>query len=198
MKTWFTSDPHFYHTNVIKYCDRPYSTVEEMNEDLIRKWNETVSPEDTVICVGDFAMAFRPVETFTPRLNGRKILVAGNHDWCHPAHKKSRTPENQQIWIQKYLDNGWAEVHMQMRMEIGGKVVNIAHLPYLEENSQEDLRHSKHRLTEDGTPLICGHIHEKWKTRVTNGGTLMVNVGVDVWGMKPVSLEEVEKIINGT
>jgi calcineurin-like phosphoesterase family protein len=51
---FFSSDPHFWHNNVIKYCMRPYTTVEEMNEDMVNKWNEVVAPEDEVYNLGDF------------------------------------------------------------------------------------------------------------------------------------------------
>lgn len=195
---YFTSDLHFYHNNVIRYCSRPYETVEQMNEDLVNKWNEVVKPEDTVICVGDFSLALRPVEVYTRRLNGYKILVAGNHDWCHPAHKKARTPEKLLEMQKLYQRHGWDEVHLSMTMEIDGKTVNIAHLPYIEDpNSGEDLRHSRHRLPDEGITLICGHVHEKWTTRRTQNGTLMVNVGVDRHNYYPISIEQLKEIING-
>ena len=59
---WFTSDLHFGHKNVITYCDRPWATVEEMNEALIKIWNDTVHPKDTVYCLGDFSMSTRVME----------------------------------------------------------------------------------------------------------------------------------------
>ncbi len=74
-------DTHFSHENIIKYCDRPYSSIEEMNENLVQNWNEVVGEEDTVIMVGDFALGKREeVIKYGQQLNGRKILVRGNHD----------------------------------------------------------------------------------------------------------------------
>ena len=79
MTTFFTSDNHFGHTNIIKYTDRPFSSVEEMNETMIRNWNNVVTDEDTIYHLGDFAFSRNP-EQFSYRLNGVKILIKGNHD----------------------------------------------------------------------------------------------------------------------
>jgi len=78
-KIWITSDHHFNHTNIIKYCSRPFNSVEEMNEYMIKKWNEKVIPGDIVIHLGDFAFKHSS-EHFKKRLNGTIILVMGNHD----------------------------------------------------------------------------------------------------------------------
>ncbi len=54
MNYWWTSDYHFSHFNIIRYCERPFKTAEEMDETIIRKHNERVKPEDTVFFLGDF------------------------------------------------------------------------------------------------------------------------------------------------
>ena len=192
---WFTSDQHFWHNNVIRYCDRPFASVEEMNEAMVANWNAMVHPEDTVVSVGDFSMAFRPVELFTPRLVGHKTLVCGNHDFCHPAHKKSRTSEGRDKWTQEYVKNGWEHVVESITTNLEGleNPVNIAHLPYLGDDTDE--RHAKHRKEDNGLILLCGHVHQKWKHKRTSKGTLMVNVGVDVWGFKPVNETELVQYI---
>lgn len=80
-KTFFIGDTHFGHKNVIKYCHRPFATVAEMDEALIKNWNKVVTNNDKVIMVGDFA--FAPVSRIVEiglQLNGRKTLVMGNHD----------------------------------------------------------------------------------------------------------------------
>ena len=79
-KYFVIADPHFSHDNIIRYCDRPYTSVEEMNDDLVKRWNNTVSKRDTVFVLGDFALDRAAVAHFTPLLNGRKILIKGNHD----------------------------------------------------------------------------------------------------------------------
>jgi len=80
---WFTSDTHFGHSNSIKYCNRPFASVEEMDEVLIERWNERVKPSDTVWHLGDFAFhkSYDELQTLFSRLNGTKCLVIGNHDY---------------------------------------------------------------------------------------------------------------------
>lgn len=51
---WFTSDNHFNHENVIRYCNRPFSGVQDMNAAMIKNWNARVRPQDFIFCVGDF------------------------------------------------------------------------------------------------------------------------------------------------
>lgn len=80
-KIFVTSDQHFNHKNIIKYCDRPFSSVEEMNEEMIKKWNAVVSKDDTVFVLGDFFMGrLTEIEDILSRLNGHIMLVEGNHD----------------------------------------------------------------------------------------------------------------------
>jgi calcineurin-like phosphoesterase family protein len=191
---FFTSDPHYWHKNVIKYCNRPFSSVEEMNEMMIKNWNDVVGPNDTVYCLGDFSLAMRPVELYTRRLNGIKYLVPGNHDFCHSYHKKSRNAENRAKWIAKYEALGWIVLPEQTTLDIPGvAVVNMCHHPYrLIGGDEEDGRdkYKEWRPKDDGRWLLCGHVHEKWKVV-----DRMINVGVDQWNFRPVSAEEVSKII---
>lgn len=82
MTTWITSDTHFGHENIIKYCSRPYRNAAQMDEDLIRRWNNRVKPGELVYHLGDVGMT--KGDDYLPkiltRLNGRKILILGNHD----------------------------------------------------------------------------------------------------------------------
>ena len=80
-KVWFTSDLHFYHKNICKYCNRPYESVEEMNEGIIQNWNSVVKDDDIVFVLGD--LGFCGSEKLMPlieRLKGKKYVVQGNHD----------------------------------------------------------------------------------------------------------------------
>lgn len=201
MSIYFSSDQHYWHNNVIRYCARPYATVDEMNEDMVLKWNSVVKPEDSVYCLGDFSLAFRAVETFSFRLNGTRYLVPGNHDFCHSYHKHGRKSENQEKWIQKYKDYGWIVLPEQTTLDIDGLgTVNLCHHPYGDENSSDNDagyqdKYAKWRPVDDGKVLLCGHIHEKWHTKESSKGTLMVNVGVDVNGFMPVSQEQIVEIV---
>lgn len=75
---WFTADTHLDHANIIKYCDRPFVDVNDMDEEIIRRWNYTVEPDDTVFHLGDFCMG-NP-NRYLNRLNGKKIFLLGSHD----------------------------------------------------------------------------------------------------------------------
>lgn len=84
---YFTADLHLGHANIIKYCQRPFECVEEMNEILIGNWNSVVKPIDTVYVLGDFAMG--DPKPYLKRLYGDIYLIPGDHDrtdkWPGPA-----------------------------------------------------------------------------------------------------------------
>ena len=79
---WFTSDLHLGHRAAISMCERPFETVEEMNEILICNFNSYVKKNDTVYILGDIAhrSPIADVNLMIDRLNGKKILCKGNHD----------------------------------------------------------------------------------------------------------------------
>ena len=80
---WITSDLHFDHGNILKFCPktRPFGSKEGMNVALIQEWNSKVKPEDIIIHLGDFCFkGVEVTESFLVQLNGKKIMVHGNHD----------------------------------------------------------------------------------------------------------------------
>lgn len=89
MKYFGIADTHFNHENIIKYCNRPFSSVKEMDEALIKNWNKVVSNKDTVFHLGDVALSSKDyIASIVKRLNGRKILILGNHDnWSEQAYR---------------------------------------------------------------------------------------------------------------
>lgn len=81
MKIFITSDTHFNHKNIIEYTKRPFKTVKDMDEEIIKKWNNKVGKDDLVIHLGDFALGDKEeVKEIKKRLNGNIILLKGNHD----------------------------------------------------------------------------------------------------------------------
>lgn len=191
---WFTSDTHFYHTNVIKYCNRPFKDVEEMNAMMVIRWNEVVKPEDEIYHLGDFSMAWRPVEIFTPQLNGKKYLIPGNHDFIHTVHPKSKHKDNQDKWIARYAELGWTilpEFYDQIGMF--GMNINMCHMPYAGDHVADktgEIRYPEHRPKDDGKWLLHGHVHQLWRIK-----NRMINVGVDVNNFYPLSLKDIRHII---
>lgn len=180
MMRHFSSDQHFDHFNIIGYSGRPYDTVEEMNEALVDNWNAHVSVDDETWILGDLCMGrLEHSMQFIARLNGRKILLPGNHDKCWFGHKKF------QPWVAKYIDAGIDEVISQntVTLQLGGQPVLACHFPYFGDHYAE--RYHQHRPVDRGMSLLHGHIHEKWKVHGHQ-----VNVGVDVWDYRPVSEEE--------
>lgn len=79
--TWFTSDLHFWHKNICTYCNRPYSTIERMNQSIIDNWNKKVGQTDDVFCLGDLGFCgIEKLRALLPKLNGKIHLIQGNHD----------------------------------------------------------------------------------------------------------------------
>lgn len=184
---YYTADLHFGHRNIIQYCNRPWATVEEMNEGLVARWNAVVRPEDTVYVLGDFSMNIRDMETYTPRLNGTKVLVVGNHDKCFQLKEQQ---------VDRYMAAGWTEViHAVMCYTTGPHAVNCHHFPYAYDHPDKPVRFADRRLPDIGITLLHGHVHTEWLTRRTDKGTLMINVGVDVNNYCPVSEIQIAALI---
>jgi len=78
-KIYITSDNHFYHGNIIRYCKRPFKTYQEMNAHMIKQWNSIVNQDDIVFHLGDFAYKGK-AKKIRKKLNGTIILIRGNHD----------------------------------------------------------------------------------------------------------------------
>lgn len=171
--TFFTSDTHFGHRKVIRYCARPFLVdpakgydddanldVDAMDEAMIANWNATVKPEDTVYHLGDFALCSKErMQVVRARLNGTIHLILGNHD------RASKT---------FYRKIGFAGVTKELTGIIEGLRVKMRHHPPArptDEDAGFDL-------------ILCGHVHEKWKSRGK-----VINVGVDQWGFMPVTVD---------
>lgn len=103
--TWFISDTHFGHANIIKYSNRPYSHVDEMNEALIQNWNALVKPDDIIYHLGDFAfMQWRDFSQMVWKLNGHIQFIRGNHDKMIDQHEVELLRSGKIETIQNYLE----------------------------------------------------------------------------------------------
>lgn len=185
MTLWLTSDEHYGHHNIIKYCDRPFTDIDDMSRQLIALHNSCVKPDDTIWHLGDFTMNEKYVPQILKQLNGTHYLVPGNHDSCFAAHKNSEAAKR------RYLLYGFAGIYQNV-FNFEGEFI-CSHLPFAgggDASAKE--RYSSSRLEDKGQWLLHGHIHNKWKT---NGR--MINVGVDVWDYKPVSFETILAIKKG-
>lgn len=169
MTVWFTSDTHYGHSRVIEYSNRPFSSVEEMDEAMAQNWNSVVRPGDLVYHLGDFSF-HRPEQSIriAKRLMGQKYLILGNHD------KRLRTePEflGQFIWAK--------DLH---QIEVDGQKVILCHYAMLTWNQS-------HR----GSWQLHGHSHGSLPD---DPHSLRIDVGVDPRGYYPVSFEEVREIMS--
>lgn len=180
MNIFVTSDLHLNHQRICELANRPFSSVEQMNEAIICAWNSVVQPDDWVYVLGDFAMGQRHlVPIWRSRLNGHIVLVKGNHD----------VPDK---W---YCQPTFDSVVSELQFFYNGILVAMAHHP-------TDV-FDKFVLQPD--VMLCGHVHNAWsevakgdKIPVDYHGTnvdlpapcQIVNVGVDVRGWAPVLLSD--------
>lgn len=174
--TFFTSDTHFGHANIIKLCNRPFKDVEEMNEKLVENWNKVVPENGTVFHLGDFAFGGSALwNSIIPRLNGRIYLILGNHD-----RKNIR---------QGYMDK-FVDVVPQMQIDIEGRSVYLNHYPFLcYGGSYRD---------ENSVWQLFGHVHSGPHSGGLDCDRLGVlfpyqyDVGVDNNNYTPISWTEVK------
>lgn len=111
-KIYVTADLHFHHKNIIKYCNRPFSSLEEMHEIFIQNWNKKVAPTNIIYCLGDFSFGNEAQNKLLLKsLNGNKILIRGNHD---------RLPK---------VSDGWSEIYDYKETKIDHKHIIMFHFP---------------------------------------------------------------------
>jgi len=114
---YFTSDTHFGHENIIYFCKRPFSSVEEMDQTLINNWNSVVGPNDYIFHLGDFCFKGSQYwDKILNQLNGHKFLIWGNHD---EKHRRDGS----------ILKFDW--VGYQCKINIGGRDIYLNHYPFL-------------------------------------------------------------------
>lgn len=165
---WFTSDTHFGHKNIIKFCDRPYSDVNEMDEQLINNINDCVGENDILYHMGDFA--WKSPSHYRARIKCKEIhLVLGNHDKYSQCKGIFST-------IEKYNE-----------IKIADTRLCLFHFPIASWNRQ---RHGNFHL--------CGHSHGDFPPSRIEGKDfgLILDCGVDVHDYKPICFDEVCEIMS--
>lgn len=187
MTTWFTADLHLGHENIIRYCNRPFGGVDEMDDELVRRWTDAVADDDVVWVLGDVALGrIEHTLSVVAKLPGHKRLVAGNHDRCWAGHGRRA-----EAWEDRYREAGFEEIHQrQVDLDVGGTAVVACHFPYHGDSQDRD-RYVDHRPVDRGQWLLHGHVHERWRQLER-----MINVGVDVWDYRPVNEETIAGLIS--
>ena len=166
---FFTADLHFGHANIIRHCNRPFNSADEMDTTLVHNWNSAVRSSDEVYILGDFTM--RPAieaHRYLAMLNGRKYLIRGNHD----RFLKGFDP---------YMsDFEWVKDYHVLHTE--KKRIVLFHFPILEWD--QFFRGAIH---------LYGHVHNSQESakRLAAQTGLAFNVGVDVNQFMPVSINEI-------
>lgn len=173
MKTniFFTADHHFGHANIIKFTERPFASLEEMNEELIKRWNEKVSPKDEVYHLGDLSLGNADfTKEVLDRLNGKIYLIKGNHDKSTLSYPKRFE------WIKDYH-----ELYVDLQ---NGKRQKVILMHYAMK-----VWNGSHR----GNWQLYGHSHG---TLPDENDRLQFDVGVDCHDFYPISVEEIEQIMS--
>jgi len=180
-KIFFTSDNHWNHGNILKFCDRPYKDVEEMNYKLIENWNNKVPHDGLVFHLGDFAWGgYESWKKIREQLNGEIILIKGNHD------NRNMTPR-----AEKEL---FRYVNWQMLVEIEGRKIWLNHFPFL-------CYAGVYRAPKELVYNLYGHVHSGEGKKGQDIPRLIYtyptqyDVGVDNNNYEPISWKEVNERI---
>lgn len=175
-KVFFTSDTHFYHTNIIDFCKRPFKEIEEMNETLIANWNKTVGPNDIIFHLGDFCLGdSEKWNRILDRLNGNIYLILGNHDLRN---------------FKKSYEERFKSVTMQMNIEIQNQKICLNHYPFLCYDGSYN-----------GDWQLFGHVHTNKNNTSNDARRLEIlfptqyDVGVDNNNFTPISFAVLKKVM---
>ena len=162
---FFSADTHFGHANIIKYCNRPFSNVTEMDETIIQRWNAKVTSKDSVYHLGDFSWG-KPEDgiKYLNRLQGNIFLIRGNHEPIAKCQK-----------LQKKF--GWIkDLHM---IQYQKQEIVLCHFAMRAWNKKFH-----------GSWHLYGHSHGCLPRE-----GMSFDVGVDVHNFEPISFDEVKQIM---
>lgn len=186
MTIWFTADQHFGHDRIREYAERPFGSVAQMDEEIIRLHNAVVDPKDTVYMLGDFTLkGARDAADYLSQLNGELLLVPGGHDdWAH----KNR------IYISK---SGLAVQILDPLVLFDvddGLCLTLCHYPM---RSWDRSHYGMHHLHGHSHGAI-GKFYASSDRQLSSGARCgwAMDVGVDTNNFQPISLDEVVLAFN--
>lgn len=168
MRNFYWADIHFNHQRIPLFCPntRPFTSMKQMNETLIQKWNSRITNEDNIRFLGDFAFGDKELFSgFFNRLNGKKHLIIGNHD------------------PQTTLSLGWLSINHYTEIQDSGCHVILSHYPLADWNR-------KNR----GSIHLYGHVHGK-PVQTDEANMNSYDVGVDNNNPEPLLLREIIDIL---
>lgn len=183
-KTYFTSDLHFGHKNIIAYDQRPFFSVEEMDRCLIKYWNDAVSNEDEVYILGDVSWynARKTIEILN-QLNGQKHLVIGNHDNIILKNSQCRS----------FFETISPYVEKEILLNNGEKrkvIMSHYFIPLYNGHYKKSIMLHGHSHTTEECQEELKIAKELNKQGFTNE---IYNVGCMHWDYRPMSLDELIK-----
>lgn len=172
---YFTSDLHFCHDKDFVWQVRGFESIDEMNAEIVRKWNELVYPDDDVYVLGDLTLG--NVEEglkLIAKLNGYLHIIRGNHD--------TDTKANRYLELPNVVSVEFATVYKYKKA-----IFWLSHYPTITANYDDDKPWAKH--------LVClfGHTHQEQP--FYNDNPYMFNVGMDAHNCTPISIEKIIETI---
>lgn len=171
-KVWFTSDLHFWHKNICKYCNRPYKSVEEMNEQIIKNWNSVIKEDDIVFLLGDIGFCgIEKLRLLMSQLNGKIYLIQGNHDSDKVVDKLY-----EESLIEDYFK--LLEVTIVGDKEYPNQQLTLCHFPMIDWNNKEK-----------GAWMIHGHQHQLPDTPSCSAAHWDVGIDKNIF---PISFEQLK------
>lgn len=171
---FYIADTHFGHENIMRHSNRPFASVDEMDEVLINNWNSKVTNKDTVYILGDFCFrSGKDPEYYLKRLNGKKVLLIGNHDGIIMKNIRN---------LSKYFE----EITPYKEISDNGTKIVMCHYPMVEWNGY--FRDALH---------FYGHIHNNTGNKayeIMKDMKNAYNVGVDIIDFAPQNKDDVIKL----
>lgn len=182
-KTFFTSDLHIGHANSIQFDNRPFASVEEMDAELIRRWNNKVGKDDLTVVLGDFIWKSRNCDAheIIRQLNGQIILARGNHDVFLKSNSKAR---NALLDVRDFVDI-CVELEDGTKRRVFGSHYYMPLYLGARRNGIHLHGHS-HASKEAHVETQIAELVESYGLR-----TEAYNVGTMHWGYEPVTLDEI-------